>query len=282
MRALVIGGSGVLGAAVLRELQAGGHTCAGTSSSPDARGMLHLDLREAAQVGSFFSSQMFDVVLNAAATGVIRGSATLQEMTLVNDRGAGTVAEVLARLPQPPRLVHLASATEPRAGGAAESPYAESKAAGCARVREVAGTHMSPVIIARVHNVYSAQRVPGRFISDALDAALQERELVLEYPDRVRDFCLLDDVAACVAELALGEPPPTREVEIGTACGVSIHDAAREVYSATGRSPALVRRATKGAEDPHPVEVADPQRPGFIRCRTLLAEGLEQVVRRRA
>lgn len=279
-KTLVIGGSGILGAAILGELRAGGHQCAGASSSPASTGMLHLDLRDPAQVAAFFDAHAFEVVVNAAATGVTRGSATPEDMTLVNDRGAGTVAEVLAGLPRPPRLVHLASATEPREGGPAESPYARSKADGCARVREVARTFASPVIIARVHNVYAGQRVPGRFISDAIDAALQERELVLEFPDRVRDFCLLEDVARCLAGLAVGESP-AGAVEIGTANGTSIRDAAREVYRAVGSSPDLVQSAVTARVDPHPVEVADPQEPGFLKCTTLLPDGLQQALRRR-
>lgn len=280
VRALVIGGSGILGAAIRRELLAAGLPCAGTTSAPASSGLLHLDLRDRAQVASFFDTHAFEVVVNAAATGVTRGSASPQDMIEVNDRGAGLIAEVLAGLPRPPRLVHLASATEPRVPGAAESTYARTKAEGCARVREVARRRASEVIIARVHNVYSGQRVPGRFISDALDAALHGRELVLEFPDRIRDFCLLDDVASCLAGLTVGEAP-AEEVEIGTAHGTSIRDAALEVYRAAGSSPDLVRSAAPARVDPHPVELADPQGPGFLRCTTLLPEGLQQALRRR-
>lgn len=280
VRALVIGGSGILGAALRRELQAAGVACAGTSSSPGSSDLLHLDVRDRLHVTAFFEAHAFEVVVNAAATGVTRGSASPRALIEVNEQGAGTIAEVLSGLVRPPRLVHLASATEPRGPGDAESPYARSKANGCARVREVAKRRTSPVTIARLHNVYSGQRVPGRFLSDALDAALQGRELVLEFADRVRDFCLLDDVARCLAGLVVGEPP-VEEVEIGTAAGTSIRDAARAVYRATGRSPELVRAAAIARFDPHPVEIADPEGPGFLRCTTLLPEGLQQVLRRR-
>lgn len=281
MRVLVVGGSGVLGSAVRRVLGEEGCACDGTTSSPGVEGLLQLDLRDAQHIASFFGSREYEVVINAAATGVTRGSASPSDMAKVNDRGAGDLAEALARVPHPPLLVHLASATEPRAGGVPESLYAKSKADGTARVRAINQRLGSPTTIVKLHNVYASQRVPGRLISDLLDAAIQRREVHLRFPNRVRDFCFLDEVASRIASLVVGDQPVMPEMEVGTAQGVTIAAAAHAVFDAVGSSVDLIGMSQEQTADPNPCEVADPTDPGLIRCSTLLAAGLAQVLRRR-
>lgn len=79
----------------------------------------------------------------------------------------------------------------------------------------------------RIRNAYGARQLEGRFVMAALTALRRGECFTPQVPDRVRDFCLADDVARHLADVLEG--PPGREAlrEIGSRRALSIAEAAR-------------------------------------------------------
>jgi nucleoside-diphosphate-sugar epimerase len=167
----------------------------------------------------------FDNVVNLAACGVTPGSASESEMTRVKSVGASVLAQVLAELAVAPWFVHASSSTEPNPGEDTESAYSRTKAEGTSVTRAQLHALGLAHAIVRIHNAYRARQLEGRFVMAALTALRRGERFTPQFPDRVRDFCLADDVARHLADVL--ESPPGREVvrEIGTRRALSIAEA---------------------------------------------------------
>ncbi len=276
MRVLVVGASGFLGAHLLSELVSRGHEVVGTSRKQGV--FTALDITDADACRRLIGHGRFDAVVNLAGVGVSAGSATLSEMTRVNSVGAATLAyAALTASNGTVWFVNAASSTQAAAEQGAESDYGTSKAAGSAVVKDLFERSSVPFASAIVHNSYGSDQPSERFIMSVFIHLRSGRQLHIMHPERVRDFCYVDDVTSHLADLAESPQPQTVESEIGTGTGTTLWDAAQMIRESLGASEALITRQDQTLSDAHLWRVADRGATAFLACRCSLPVGIERV-----
>ena len=278
MRALVIGASGFLGTAVVRELTARGHDVVG--SSRGRRGYLRLDVTDPIACREVLERGRFDSVVNLAAVGVTAGTSSDHEMNVVNSMGAAVFARAMSELATPPWFVHASSSTEHTGNGTAESTYSTTKAAGTTATESqlrLAGLAHS---IVRIHNTYGPDQPEGRFVMAAVTKLRRREQFTLNFPARVRDFCFGDDVVRHLADLLETPHRSATFREIGSGTGMTLEDASRLISERVGAPAELVLINTTTASDPNPSQVADASSPDFLECATSFQDGIDALVSR--
>jgi UDP-glucose 4-epimerase len=257
-RALVLGGTGFLGAQVATALALSGVEAATFARSPvqetgtPAPARRHLgDVADAGALGAALEH----------VTHVVHAVGNLTPAAAERDPAgavAGSIAGVLpllALLRSHPgvRLTYISS------GGAAYgestgapsredhrcdpiSAYGRAKLATERCVLAYADSHGLPVRIVRVANAYGrGQRVVGgQGLVAALLAAVESGAPVPVFGDLriVRDYVHVQDVASAVAAVALSAAPPTI-VNVGSGVGHSIGEVLDTVQEVTGCRPSI-------------------------------------------
>jgi nucleoside-diphosphate-sugar epimerase len=276
MRTLVIGASGFLGTAVVRELTARGHDVVG--SSRGRRGYLPLDVTDPIGCREVLERGRFDSVVNLAAEGVTAGTASDREMNAVNSMGAAVFARAMSELATPPWFVHASSSTEPTGNRSAESMYSATKAEGTTATESELRTAGLAHSIVRIHNTYGPDQPEGRFVMGAVMRLRRSERCVLNFPARVRDFCFVDDVVRHLADLLETPHPSATFREVGSGTGVTLEDAVRLIRERVGAPPELVVINTGTASDSNPSQVADASSSDFLECTTSFQDGIDALV----
>ncbi|MCK7622587.1 sugar nucleotide-binding protein [Streptomyces sp. RS10V-4] len=250
MTVLVIGGSGYLGAELVRRAAAAGHgtvaTFATRPGTAPAAAWHHLDVRDPARITGLLCEVAPSVVLNAAAAGADRA---------VIAEGAVRVAQAAAR--QGCRLVHVSSDAV-FAGGRPHydesclpdpvTPYGAAKAAAEAGVRLVA----PDAVVARTSLIIG----DGRSVHERLvhELAAGRREGAL-FTDEVRCPVHVADLAGALLELALSQERGTWH--LAGADALSRYDLGVLVARRDGFDPALLPSGRR----------ADSRLPGALDVR---------------
>lgn len=225
---LVTGGSGYLGAALLRARP----DAVGTYlTTPIERGV-RLDVRDAAAVADAVAGH--DAVIHTAY---------VQEDASVIVDGTTAVADACARTGA--RLVHVS--TDVVFDGALGRPYTEDDEptpitdygrAKLAAERAVA-ERCPRAAIARTSLIYGGPpHEPSRQEQLALAGDMAF------FTDELRSAVQVDDLAAALLELATSDGAPTGVLHLGGADGVSRYEFARLVVAARRRDPDTVRSAS--------------------------------------
>lgn len=272
---MVAGASGFLGRHVGAALERRGHQVLEVSRS----GLTgtQLDVTDAARCASIIADAGPDAVINLAGAGVTAGSASDDEMARANREGPANLAS--ASVAAGARLLHVASSTEPLPGALPESVYSQTKAEGTARIGDLMRAHPGYLSVARVHNAYGVDQPAGRFIIDLIHHMRAGADFTVRFPERVRDFCPVDEVAGVLADLAEDPLANDRWFDIGTTEGVTLLQAALMVRDLFGASAAQVHWAEGSAADPAPSSVAGDAGMETLACPTTLARGLEALRR---
>ncbi|GHJ48562.1 dTDP-4-dehydrorhamnose reductase [Catellatospora sp. TT07R-123] len=215
MRLLVTGGSGYTGGRLVSLARAAGHDVTGTSHSARAEGLVPLDVRDRAAVDRLLDELRPDAVVH---TAYVQGD------WHVTASGAAHVAAAAARTGS--RLVHVSSDA---VYGGRPQPYTEADppspvypygAAKAAAETVVALVHPGAAIV-RTSLIVGDDASKQHQL--ALDFALGRRTGVL-FTDQVRQPVSVDDLAAVLLELALGDfrgvlhvagPTPLTRHELG-------------------------------------------------------------------
>jgi nucleoside-diphosphate-sugar epimerase len=276
MKILVVGASGFLGGFTVNELQRRGHEVIPAARS--AAGFLQLDITDESACRAVLESGRYDCVLNLAGRGVTAGTSNDLDMNDTNVRGAVFLARAAARLAEPPWYLHASSSTEPLPGATPESIYSTTKAQGTALTSNTLEQAGVPHAIVRIHNTYGPGQPAGRFVVDLVSRLTAGDPVVLNFPDRVRDFCFVTDIAEQLAALAERPRGYAAAVEIGTGIGTSLWDAATVIRERLGAAAALVSRSRDALPDPQPFQVADSEAASFLACATPFADGVRVVV----
>jgi nucleoside-diphosphate-sugar epimerase len=279
MLAVLIGGSGFLGSYVKSELLQNGLKCysAGRSESND----LILDILDVSSLGKLFLGIKPDIVLNFAGAFSKNDESGLR----VNSEGPKCLIDSLLPLSDKPRVIHIASATEPRIGTRGgvkfESKYSESKFIGTNVIRLAGERGDIDARIVRVHNCYGKGQPADRFISWATSKLMSGEEISIKYPDRIRDFCLVDEAAQRICEIATSEKKSSELncVEVGTGLGLSLKTVAVKICETLNVEKSLVTVLDPDLEDPHPYEVARTQESILGKCAIEFHVGIQETLR---
>jgi nucleoside-diphosphate-sugar epimerase len=265
---LLLGGTGFIGAAAARSLRAAGHDVLTVGRSPGAD--VNVDL--GSDVRELIAAHPAPIVVNLAGAGLAAGTADTVTMESVNTDLPARLADALA--PTGALLIHAASSTEPTGPGPYESEYSRTKHAGTLALQSRLG---QPVTLLRIYNVYGPGQPAARFVAGAIKDLRARQPVVLQYPQRVRDFVYLDDVCANICAV-VDARQPLPPVEVGTGTGLRLIDVAHQIADAVGADRSLVRSAEPVPLDPHPSTFA-PVRYGTLGlCRTEFPTGLHRML----
>jgi UDP-glucose 4-epimerase len=282
VRALVTGGKGFIGQAVVRALLADGHQVDVMSRTPD-RGrlpelaaVLVADITDRAGVRKAIGTTPYQAVVHLAALTNARES--FDQPIQYYDVNVGGTANLLDALAasgaEPPRFV-LASTNNvygTRDGALSEdlelrpeSPYAASKVAAEQLVTYQAGTGALAAAVLRLFNVAGA--IDGitdtdtrRLIPGVLAVAAGDRPTFAVNGDgaAIREYTHVRDAAAAVVlALTAGETGKTRSYNVGTGQGSSVLDVIRIAELVTGRTISIEHRPARA--EPRTL-IADPCR----------------------
>jgi nucleoside-diphosphate-sugar epimerase len=277
MRVLLLGGTGFIGEAVNHRLRDAGHDTVTISRSAGAD--VRIDVTDSAALGRHLADNPYDVVVNLLGAGLSLGTTDLNSMTAVNADLPPALLTILDGLGETPHLIHTASSTERLPGHTLdESEYSRTKHEGTRAVRALAARSTVPVTILTVHNTYGPGQPNRRFVAHLIDQLGRGNEVSLNYPDRVRDFVYIADVAACVERAITLGPTGPAEVEVGSGEGISLMTAARIVADALGQPAALVTAAATPPPDPNPDTVASTLHGTYGLCTTGFAEGVRRTI----
>jgi nucleoside-diphosphate-sugar epimerase len=280
MPAVLIGGSGFLGSYVRKELLRSGFKCytAGRNKSNDVA----LDILDVDSLSKVFLDLKPDIVFNFAGTFSKTNLSDLK----VNSEGPKHLIDSLFQLSCKPRVIHIASATEPRIDSEDlrfESTYSESKFIGTNVVRLAAEKGDIDARIIRVHNCYGKGQPVDRYISWATNKLVKKEKISIRYPDRIRDFCLVDEAAQRICEIANSGKTSSelKYVEVGTGLGLTLKAVAIEICETLNVEKSLVTALDSEYEDPHPYEVAESQESTLGKCKIEFHEGIRTTLKGR-
>lgn len=275
-RVLLLGGTGFLGTGVRAALAADDADVTTVARSSDAQ--VRLDATDLTLLAGVLATG-FDVVVNLLGAGLTAGSADPDTMDRVNAEFPAALYGLLAARAPGVRLVHAASSTERLPSQQEdESEYSRTKHEGSSLLRATASAAGRAVDlrILTIHNTYGPGQPTARFVAAAISRLRSGEGLDLAYPDRVRDFVLVDDVAASIAAAAAGAGPT--EQQVGTGVGTTLREAALTIADELGQRPSLVRSAQAPGLDPNPVTVSPVVGGTLGLCRTGFRDGIRRTL----
>jgi nucleoside-diphosphate-sugar epimerase len=275
MRILLIGGRGFLGKYVQKELQRIGIEC--ISAGRNAENDIILDLLSKDSVHQSLLSIKPEIVINMAGAFENEPGSKLE----VNSIGPSNLISSLVGVPNLPKLVHIGSATEPRINeetGYFESQYSRTKYIGTRDVHVAIEARQIQGKIIRVHNCYGIGQPRNRFIAWASEKLKNQEPITLMHPDRVRDFCLVEEAATAISKLIQEDDfsPESSFKEVGSGAGITLRDAGRVLCNYFSVPKSLVLESMGKELDYHSYEVARVEKSSSGHCKTNFNEGIIQ------
>lgn len=273
MRVLLLGGTGFLGNAATRRLRADGHEVVAASRSAAADVLL--DATDDLALATYLAANEFSCVVNLLGAGLSAGTADEYTMRLVNSVLPARILDLLDEVAPHTHYVHAASSTERLPGQRLdESAYSRTKHEGTTALLSAADGADVPLTVLTVHNTYGPHQPSARFIARTIEVLREGRRLILNYPDRERDFVYVDDVAACISHTVAEAPPGLDEVQVGTGVGLTLRQAALIIAGALGQDPTLVESEPHHLTDPNPATVCPIPGGTFGLCTTTFEAGI--------
>ena len=275
MRILVLGGGGFIGRHLCFYLKNYGHEVHQTGhTSPD---LPKLDILQFPNLVEEISRTKPEVVINLAGR-LVRSYPSGNDY-IVNVDGPKNLVNAIKQMDFNPFLIHLASSSEPRNYELIpESEYGKTKGIGSRYVKTNIQDKNIRGIIVCAHNVYGKNIPKDKLISQIFLAALRDENILLNYPNRVRDFVFIEDFVVVfgriINNLDYLEKENIKYLEIGTGYGTSLYDLAKEIYSKTGRNFEL-NRTNEIDSNPHRILESNPTFD--TTCKTELKTGLESI-----
>ena len=257
MKALVAGGGGLVGSALVDRLAAGGHDVSVMTTGgirPLLVRTLRLNRWHPVDVLQAESAAEYDWIFNAAAYGVDPSQTDSVAARLGNIELPLAFVD-LARRAGARALVHVGSCFE-YAELAVRRPlresdpletvktYAVSKVAGSLAVVEAAGRTGANVIVARLFGVYGAGERPWRLLPSIHDRLVRGQPVPLSEGSQVRDYLHIDDAAAGLIALAASISEAPRAPSIVNLCsgtGVTVRRFAETLADALGAPRELLQ-----------------------------------------
>lgn len=277
MRVLLLGGTGFIGTPLRQYLVGRGASVATASRSQ--RADFFVDATDLDSVVRLLTEHSFDSVVNLMGSGLASTSVNFETLVAVNARFPAAVMSAILRHQPSAQFIHAASSTERSSDDETdESDYSRTKLEGAQALRAAAEGAASPVTLLRIHNTYGPSQPRTRFVAGAIQALQRGDDLVLQFPDRIRDFVFIDDVIHSISQIIDAPIGGVADVELGTGQGVTLMNLAEAITDHLPAGRGRVRRVEPPRTDPHPRAVARVLGGDLGTCVTTLGEGLVRTI----
>ena len=275
MRILVLGGGGFIGRHLCYYLKNYGHEVHQTGhTSVD---LPKLDILQFPNLVEEISRIKPEVVINLSGR-LVRSNPSGNDF-IVNVDGPKNLVNAIKQMEFNPFLIHMASSSEPRSyESIPESEYGKTKSIGSQIVkRNIQDKNIRGIVVC-AHNVYGRNIPKDKLISQIFLAALRDESILLNYPNRVRDFVFIEDFLVVLDRIINNlehlEKENIEYLEIGTGCGTSLYDLAKQIYSKTGR---IFESKSTNEIDSNPYRILESDPRFDTTCKTELKTGLESI-----
>jgi nucleoside-diphosphate-sugar epimerase len=246
-RVVVTGGTGFIGAHLVRRLIASGAEVCVFAAEADTLGPLageaggfewvEADVRNGPTVRRALAQARPEVVFHLAAVGVRDPFLPLEQALRVNVTGT---VNVLRGAAAGSRIVFVGSSHElgerPPGGMDPISTYAASKAAAWAFARMLWRTEAAPVVGVRPFQVYGPGQPDSAVLCAALAAARAGQDFPMTAGEQVRDWVYVDDIVDGLLAAAEAGGVEGEMFELGTGKGYSLLDVVQRVFALAGAS----------------------------------------------
>jgi nucleoside-diphosphate-sugar epimerase len=268
---LIIGGTGYLGCEISLKLTSVGLTVKSASSSN--RADYTVDLKNPTNLVGLINQFKPDLILNLASHGL--GGNVIEDELIINSRGPSLIVESIQNSNHKNcRFVHFASTLEYGVENSFESKYAESKSVGTTGLISNGKFRYENTSILFMNNIYGARQPINRLFKTVVKKININEEIILNFPNRQRDFCFENEVIEVISGLLLNEEYNREVITIGTGSSVSVLEFVEEIISQVGANQTIIKPKFKPTADifeKSPISIENFQ---FIKCAIGYREGI--------
>jgi nucleoside-diphosphate-sugar epimerase len=245
-KVLVIGGTGYLGKLLKLKLQANNIAVITASNSSNADNVI--DAKNPIGLTSLIDKLNVDLVLNLASHGL--GDNIVEAELLVNSKGPSLILESINNSKNSDcRLVHFASTLEWPFENFFESKYAESKWVGTKSLILDNKLNYKNSSVIFMNNIYGVSQPINRLFRGVIEKIRNKQEIVLNFPNRLRDFCLDDEVSENIFSLLVNDEYNNKIFTIGTGISTSVINFVEEIFSQMGANKTLLKANVAAGQD---------------------------------
>ncbi len=236
---LVTGATGFLGQHVTARLVTAGAQVVGTTRRPrfdrDGVRWAVVDLNDADELCAAVDETRPDVVfhLGGYVSAAVDPAVVVPTFTTLLTSSVGLLTA--ADQGRMGRLVLIGSVDEPRTGTTPMSPYGAAKAAVRSYARLYASAFATPVVIARLTDVYGPGQASSKLLPHVADAVLRGDRPRLSNCERRTDWIYVDDVVEGLLAAAR-DAPPGAEIDLGSGIVRQDREVVRGLIAALGSS----------------------------------------------
>lgn len=232
---LVTGGSGYLGAALIRRLERAGLDVHATSRTAHARGgettWWEVDLTDEGATAQVVNAVRPTVIWHLAGLAVGQTDARLT-VPMFQVNALGTVHLLSAAYAaEVPRVVIAGSMQQVRQSGEVPTPYSASKSAAEAAARLFAELYEMSIVVLRIGMVYGpGEREEEMLVPYVINSLLRGEHPSITDPSRSIDWIYIDDVVDALVAASHNRKVSRLHLEIGSGVTTPIRDVVRSLY----------------------------------------------------
>jgi nucleoside-diphosphate-sugar epimerase len=125
-----------------------------------------------------------------------------------------------------------------------------------------------------MNNIYGARQPINRLFRAVVKKIKSNEEIVLNFPNRQRDFCFENEVIEVISRLLLNEKCNGEVITIGTGSSVSVLEFVEEIISQVAANKTTIKPRFNPAADIFEKSPKSNENYKFIKCAIDYKEGI--------
>lgn len=251
-----------------------------------SKGVIYFDLLDNNSYSSLVSAvreNNVSIILDLMASGVTPGSIDESKMIEINSHIIPTFySNLMSNMPHSLKIFRAETIlATTQVLGFHESSYALSKHLGSMKIREIIECGNSSLTQIYLNNIYGNFQPKNRLVASIFEACLQAKPFTLKFPNRVRDFCYVEDVASNFYKIIVGSEKFSKveKIEIGTGKGTKISDLIEIIEAKLDLKLSVLSTSILNFEDNFLESYSNPSNLLQIgRCNTPISDGIEKTI----
>jgi nucleoside-diphosphate-sugar epimerase len=277
---LILGSDGYIGSNVYNYLVNHKVKVLGTSRK-NVQGKIFFDICDHGSYKNIFNlllNEDINFIINTVGAGVTPGVSEEKIIYETNVIATANFVEKLANYLTPDiKFLHLESSTQLFKTGKFESFYSETKYYGSEFLKAISKDQNLNLMQLYIHNVYGRNQPSKRFVSELVQSLTLSKEFLINHPERLRDFCFIDDVVESVIKCT-NHDYGNNVFEIKSGVNTRLIDLAQTVCALLDKPRDLIKCPQELPVDEFSSVIHTAENSHVLECRTSLEEGLEKTI----